>query len=52
MNTIRRFTTQTLSFALAAAVTLAMLGGVNHLATAEHAAQGQMLVQQDAAARA
>lgn len=43
MTTIRNALTQTISFALAAAVTLAMLGGVNHLATAE---QGATLVQQ------
>lgn len=52
MTTIRRYSSQVFSFALAAAVTLAMLGGVDHLATAEHAVPGALLVQQGDAPRA
>lgn len=51
MNTIRRFTSQTLSLALAAAVTLAMLGGVDYLASADQT-QGQLFVERAAAPRA
>jgi hypothetical protein len=53
MTPLRTATTTTIaSFALAAAVTLALLGGVDHLATTGHAgAQAQQtLVQQPAAA--
>jgi negative regulator of sigma E activity len=51
MNTIRQLTSQALSLALAAAVTLAVLGGVNYLATADHA-PGQLFVERAAAPRA
>ena len=49
MTTIRNTLAKTIAFALAATVTLAMLGGVNHLATVE---QGAMLVQKADAPRA